>query len=116
MKQSVKVSPFVILLFLTIFSSLLGLPGAILAIPIAAIAQVLINRFVLTDKIETPAGRGRLSLLRYKTQILAQDVRKQSRERGREPGPSEEILENLEVTAFYLDQLLVSMEQKEMKE
>ena len=116
MKQSVKVSPFVILLFLTIFSSLLGLPGAILAIPIAAIAQVLINRFVLTDSIEAPPGRGRLSLLRYKTQILAQDVRKQSRERGREPGPSEEILENLEATTFYLDQLLVSLERKEMEE
>jgi len=82
MKKTVGVNPFVSLLALFAFSSLLGIPGALMAIPIAAILQLLLDRFVFDSgsmEPEVSTGRDYASRLRYEAQDLAQDLRKQAR-------------------------------------
>jgi predicted PurR-regulated permease PerM len=119
MRQSVGVNPFVILLAIAAFTSLLGLAGALLAIPLAAIVQLFVNRFVISGgevEIEPPEGRGQLSLLRYETQDLAWDIRKQLRGNEVSDGFSEEIVDNLEAIATHLDQILSLVEQRAIEE
>jgi predicted PurR-regulated permease PerM len=82
MRRAVGVNPFVSLLALFAFSSLFGIAGALMAIPMAAIIQLLLDRFVFhpgTMESEVSAGRGYASRLRYEAQDLAQDLRKQAR-------------------------------------
>ncbi|HKZ44955.1 MAG TPA: AI-2E family transporter, partial [Anaerolineales bacterium] len=82
MRKAVGVNPFVSLLAIFAFSSIFGIAGALMAIPMAAIIQILLNRFVF--KLEEPEPdisirRDQASLLRYKAQDLAQDLRRQAR-------------------------------------
>ena len=82
MKKAVGVNPFVTLLALFAFSTLFGLVGALMAIPIAAIIQLALNHFVFqqaTVEMEVSEGRDYASRLRYEAQDLAQDLRKQAR-------------------------------------
>jgi len=82
MRKAVGVNPFVTLLALFAFSSLFGLAGALMAIPMAAIIQILLDRFVFHPAAMDPevsAGRDLASRLRYDAQDLAQDLRKQAR-------------------------------------
>ena len=77
MRHTVGVNPVVTLLSLVAFGSLLGLPGALMAIPIAAVVQLLLDHFVLRPEAATaqaPAGRDGLSVLRVDAQELARDV------------------------------------------
>jgi hypothetical protein len=48
MKHSMGVNPIIVLLSLIAFGSVFGLAGAILALPLAAIIQLLVSRVVLT--------------------------------------------------------------------
>jgi predicted PurR-regulated permease PerM len=121
MNRSVGVNPFVTLLSLAAFSSLLGLPGALLAIPMAAIIQLLLDRFIWTaDRMENQQeiGRDYASLLRYEAQSLSQDIRKQTRVRptgpdaDKEPG-DEPVGETIEAIANELDRLLAQVTEKE---
>ena len=82
MRKAVGVNPFVSLLAFFAFSSLLGIAGALMAIPLAAMIQLLLNRFVFSPEAVEPDvsdGRDYASLLRYETQDLTQDLRKQAR-------------------------------------
>ncbi len=82
MKKAVGVNPFVTLLALFAFSSLFGIAGALMAIPLAAMIQLALNRFVFHPAAlepEVSAGRDFASRLRYEAQDLAQDLRKQAR-------------------------------------
>ncbi|MFA5873216.1 MAG: AI-2E family transporter [Anaerolineales bacterium] len=82
MRKAVGVNPFVTLLAFFAFSSLFGIAGALMAIPMAAIIQLLLDRFVFhpaTMEPEVSAGRDYASRLRYEAQDLAQDLRKQAR-------------------------------------
>jgi predicted PurR-regulated permease PerM len=82
MRKAVGVNPFVSLLAIFAFSSLFGIAGALMAIPIAAMIQLLLNRFVFQPRVteaEASTGRDYASRLRYETQSLAQDLRKQAR-------------------------------------
>jgi predicted PurR-regulated permease PerM len=82
MRKAVGVNPFVSLLAIFAFSSLFGIAGALMAIPIAAIIQLLLDRFVFnpgTTESEASVGRDYASRLRYEAQDLAQDLRKQAR-------------------------------------
>jgi len=82
MRKAVGVNPFVSLLAIFAFSSLFGIAGALMAIPIAAIIQLLLDRFVFYQAAMEPevsAGRDYASRLRYEAQDLAQDLRKQAR-------------------------------------
>ena len=56
MDKSVGVHPLVTLLAIAAFGSVFGLAGAILAIPLAAIIQVLLNRYLLGPAAAEPAA------------------------------------------------------------
>jgi predicted PurR-regulated permease PerM len=82
MRKAVGVNPFVSLLAIFAFGSLFGIAGVLMAIPMAAIIQLLFNRFVFGPEAAEPevsAGRDYASRLRYEAQDLAQDLRKQAR-------------------------------------
>lgn len=82
MRRAVGVNPFVSLLAIFAFASLLGIPGALMAIPIAAIIQLLLERYVFRAGAldsEAPTGRDRAGRLRYEALDFAQDLRKQAR-------------------------------------
>jgi predicted PurR-regulated permease PerM len=113
MKKAVGVNPFVTLLALFAFSSLFGLAGALMAIPIAAIIQLVLNHFVFqqaTVEMEVSEGRDYASRLRYEAQDLVQDLRKQARYKK---GGSdlkikqlEQVMDEIETLTTNLDALL----------
>jgi hypothetical protein len=116
MKRSVGINAFVTLLALAALTSLLGLAGALMAIPLAAIIQILINRLVISPdstELESSMGRDQISLLRYEAQNLAQDVRSQLRQNQNVDGASEEIVNALEAIAVDLDRILAGSTQPE---
>ena len=110
MGASVGVNPITALLILAAFGSLLGLPGALLAIPSAAIIQLLLDRFVLSKNhhdAAAPSGRDLASALRYEVQNLIGDVRKHLRKKGeRSSDGNDQIEDAIETLAGELDQLL----------
>ena len=94
MKKTVGVNPFVTLLALFAFSSLFGIAGALMAIPMAAMIQLALNHFVFqtsTVEMEVSEGRDYASRLRYEAQDLIQDLRKQARHKKR--GSDEKIIQ-----------------------
>ena len=120
MRQSVGVNPIVTLLALAAFTSLLGLPGALLAVPIAAIIQLLLDRLVLQAEIQeevTPAGRDQISRLRYEAQDLALDVRKQLRQKADLTGHEvDRVEDDIELIAADLDRILAELAENGTKE
>jgi predicted PurR-regulated permease PerM len=113
MRKAVGVNPFVSLLALFAFGSLFGIAGALMAIPVAAIIQLLLNRFVFepeTAETEGAAGRDYASRLRYEAQDLVQDLRKQARLKkggsGRRVEQTDQIMDEIETLATDLDALL----------
>jgi predicted PurR-regulated permease PerM len=116
MRKAVGVNPFVSLLSIFAFSSLFGIAGVLMAIPIAAIIQLLLNRFVFdpgTRESEVPAGRDYASWLRYEAQDLTQDLRKQARLKK---GGSDlmvkqidQMMDEIEVITTDLDALLAQV-------
>ena len=114
MNKNVGVSPIVTLLALAAFASLLGLPGALLAIPAAAILQLFLDRYLL-QRIDqdhlNPPGRDYLSLLRYEAQDLAKDVRKQIRsDLVEDENGEDDIKDFIESSASEIDRLLASLD------
>ena len=111
MHKAVGVSPIVTILAILAFSTLFGLPGAVLAIPLAALIQILLNYGVRqreAAQLDQPAGRDRVSVLRYQTQELIQDVRTQMRYKQKDALDKEgdEIEDLVEVAALSLDGML----------
>lgn len=110
MDESVGVNPIVTLLSIAAFGSLLGLMGAILAIPMAAIIQILLDRFLLGPvavEQEAPAGRDSMSVLRYETQALIQDIRQHIRQKELIPDEeADQVEEKIEALATDLDSIL----------
>jgi predicted PurR-regulated permease PerM len=117
MSRSVGVNPIVTLLALAAFTALLGLPGAFLAVPMAAIIQLILDRFFIKPgpvEAEPITGRDQLSLLRYEAQTLAQDMRNQYRTKENKVEESSDTVENaIESIAMDLDRLLAQVGQKE---
>ena len=113
MKKAVGVNPFVTLLAIFAFSSLFGIAGALMAIPLAAIIQILLNRFVFHPAamdLEVSAGRDYASRLRYEAQDLAQDLQKQARlnKRGSDQRIKQidHVMDEIETITTDLDTLL----------
>jgi predicted PurR-regulated permease PerM len=110
MNKAVGVSPIVTILAILAFSTLFGLPGAILAIPLAALIQILLNYAVMqreADRKRQPAGRDRASLLRYRARDLVQDVRSQMRyKQDAADAEGDQIEDLVEVAAVSLESLL----------
>jgi hypothetical protein len=92
------------------FTSLLGLPGGLIAIPLAVVIQLLWNRiFFSTDNANSSltAGRDINSALRYEVNDLIGDVRKQIRKKGaRSDEATDQIEDAIEALAIDLDILL----------
>lgn len=110
MSDAVGVHPFVALLAITGFGSLIGVAGALLAVPLAAVVQLLLDRFVFDvrkpQRLWTPR-RDRLGVLRLTAQKLALDARRQARRKVEETGEVDDDAEDLvESIADELDQLL----------
>jgi len=116
MRKAVGVNPFVSLLALFAFSSLFGIAGALMAIPTAAIIQLLLDRFVFqpgTIEAEVSTGRDYASRLRYEAQDLAQDLRKQARLKKGGSDLSikqiDQVLDEIETITTDLDALLAQV-------
>jgi predicted PurR-regulated permease PerM len=113
MSKAVGVNPFVTLVALFAFSSFFGIAGALMAIPMAAIIQVVLNHFVfrpVTIGPEVSAGRDHASRLRYEAQDLANDLRKQARlkKRGSDLRVKQidQVMDEIETITTGLDALL----------
>ncbi len=110
MGRAVGVSPMVTLLALIAFGSVFGAAGALLAIPLAAVVQLLLDRYVfgvVAAEPEQPEGRDRLSRLRYSTQQLVQDARKRLTEKSIDlDDQADEVGDTIETLATDLDSLL----------
>jgi predicted PurR-regulated permease PerM len=116
MDKAVGVSPVVTLLALAVFSDLFGLLGALLAVPLAAVFQVLLDRLMRTTTIPTEqiGGRDKLALLRYQTQDLAQDLRQQVRTKTEEADAEADATEEeLEALLTDLDGLLATAQEQQ---
>ena len=112
MVRAVGTSPLVTLLAITAFASVLGIAGAILAIPLAAIVQLLLWRFLLgadAQHGEPPAGRGHLSAVRYEVRELIVDLRKLAPLSGRSRS-AERVEDAIEGIAHDLDRILATRE------
>lgn len=110
MRKAVGVNPFVSLVAIFAFSSLFGIAGALMAIPIAAILQLLLDRFVFDPGLMEPEaspGRDEISRLRYEAQDLIQDLRKQARlKKGgsdQRVKQTDQLMDEIEMVASELD-------------
>ncbi len=111
MDATVGVNAIATLLAIAAFGSLLGIVGAILAIPLAAIIQVLIDRWVLHRDVQPMAvieGRDKLALVRYQAQDLAQDLRERIRAKPADENIDEDSFEErIEALVGEIDALLL---------
>lgn len=93
-----------------------------MAIPIAAIIQLMLNHFVFqqaTVEMEVSEGRDYASRLRYETQDLVQDLRKQARlkKRGSDLRVKqiEQVMDEIETITTNLDALLARANNSDME-
>jgi predicted PurR-regulated permease PerM len=115
-RKSVGVNPFVSLLAIFAFSFLFGIIGALMAIPMAAIIQLLLDHFVFhpaTSAPEVSTGRDYASRLRYEAQELAQGMRTQARlsKEGsdRSIKQTDQVMDEIEAITNDLDALLAEV-------
>jgi signal transduction histidine kinase len=114
MVRTVGISPLVTLLAITAFASVLGIAGAILAIPLAAIVQLLLSRFLLGAEAqhgEPPAGRDHLSAVRWEVRELIVDLRKLAPKAQRSRS-AERVEDSIEAIAHDLDRMLATRERR----
>jgi hypothetical protein len=116
MRKAVGVNPFVSLLAIFAFSSFFGIAGALMAIPMAAIIQLLFERFIFHSGVlesEVSTGRDYTSRLRYEAQDLAQGLRKQARLKKAGSILSvqevDQVMDEIEANTTDLDALLAQL-------
>lgn len=114
MDRTVGVNPVASLLAFIAFGSIFGFLGALLAVPLAAVIQLVLNRLVFKtnsfDQLPL-TGRSTISSLRYEAQNLALDVRKQVRDKGTEVTSREDRIEDaMEAVVQDLDSILAQIE------
>lgn len=114
MDRQVGVNPVASLLAFVAFGTIFGFVGALLAIPLAALIQLVLNRLVFkanpSDTLQ-PQGRDTISILRYEAQNLMQDVRKQVRTKESELTKStDEVEDAMEAIIADLDSILAKIE------
>lgn len=120
MDKTVGVNAIVSILAITAFTLVFGILGALLAIPLAAVIQIFIDRYLFTTgsqaadveaampaALEEGGTRGEIDVLRLEAAELAQDVRKQQRTSDTGATSQIDALEDLiELTANDLVALL----------
>lgn len=113
MNKVVGVNPFISILSISAFTSLYGIGGALMAIPLAAVIQLIFDRTLMQRELETEglnASRDKLNLLRYETQEFLNGIRNQARQA--QPGDTnnrtriDTAMEEMEMVARDLDLLL----------
>jgi len=116
MRKAVGVNPFVSLLAIFAFSSLFGIAGALMAIPIAAIIQLILDHFVFHPTLSEPedsTGRDFTSRLRYEAKDLVQDLQKQARIKKGGSALKEKqidkVMDEIEAITTDLDNLLAQI-------
>jgi hypothetical protein len=116
MRKALGVNPFVSLLAIFAFSSLFGFLGALMAVPIAAMIQLLLDRVVFNPvalEAVISLDRDYAGRLRYEAQDLAQDLRKQARfrEGGSDLGARQldQVMDEIETITVDLDALLAQV-------
>lgn len=112
MDHSVGVNAIVTLLSIAAMSALWGLAGAVLAIPLAAVAQLALNRclFEPAEALELPetTGRDAASLLRYQVRELLRDLQSEFRRKSaRATERSDRLEEEVESLARDIDRALI---------
>jgi predicted PurR-regulated permease PerM len=128
MDRSVGVNAIITMLALAAFGALFGLLGALLAVPLAAILQIVVGRLLFNTPINEEAApaaapstpdvsRSRLGVLRLEAQNVVQAVRKQARS-AEDSGapvedPAEQTEDDIEAIAAELDSLLSNAEASE---
>ena len=117
--QSVGVNPLVTLLALAAFGSLFGIPGALLAIPLAAMVQIVLHNVVFDlDKQSgsaTNGARNRAALLGYEARELVYDVRKTLRRKQElSTEASDRIEEMVEGIALDVERMLAELGQENL--
>jgi predicted PurR-regulated permease PerM len=76
MDQSVGINPIVTILAIAAFGALFGFVGALLAIPLAAMVQIIVQRLLALRVAAPEVSRSHISVLRLAARELAADVRK----------------------------------------
>jgi predicted PurR-regulated permease PerM len=114
MDKSVGINPIVTILGIAAFGALFGFAGALLAVPLTAMVQIIASRWMFRDPTAPDVSRSRAGLLRLAAQELIQDVRKSSRVESEEStlvDPEVERAEDLlEAIAIDLDKVLTDRE------
>lgn len=116
MDRSVGVNPIITILGIAAFGALFGFAGALLAVPLSAMVQIIVARamFRAPASIADEVGRGRAGILRLAAQELMEDVRRSSRAKPEEAAlvnPDVERAEDLlEAIAVDLDKMLTDSE------
>lgn len=110
MQNAVGVNPIVTLLSLAAFATLMGFPGAVLAIPLAALVQLVLDRFLLdVEALEPkpPERRDAASVAHYHARDLIHDVRVYVRNKEESTSERNDALEEaIESIALDVDRLL----------
>lgn len=110
MDRAVGVSPVVTLLAVVGFGALFGIGGALLAIPLAAVAQVLfftwVNRVMTPSPEELVAGRSSFARARYQAYDLMHDLQQHVRRDEGSALTSDPIEDDLEDVLSDLDAML----------
>lgn len=119
MDRSVGINAIVTLLGIAALSALWGLAGAILAIPLAAVAQLALDRclFEPAEAVELPetTGRDAASLLRYQVRELLRDVQNEFRRKSaRVTERSDRLEEAVESLARDIDRALIAASRPEI--
>jgi predicted PurR-regulated permease PerM len=114
MDRQVGVNPVATLLAFVAFGTIFGFIGALLAIPLAALIQMVLNRLLFKaapPETVVPAGRDTISILRYEAQDLMQDVRKQVRNKeGELDDRTDQMEDAMESVIMDLDSILAQLE------
>lgn len=113
MNKAVGANPILTLVTFLVFSYLLGIAGAFIAVPVAVAVQWFAQRTVqnLQEAPLAPSDRrGEISVLRYQAQELMRDVRKQMSQDGDVTSSVDETGDAIESAADQLDDLLADME------
>lgn len=113
MNKMVGVNPFISILSISAFTSLYGIGGALMAIPLAAVIQLIFDHTLMQREPKAEglnAGRDKLNLLRYETQEFLNGIRNQARQD--QPGDTnnrikiDTAMEEMEMIVRDLDVLL----------
>jgi predicted PurR-regulated permease PerM len=113
MNRTIGVRPLVTLLAMYAFGALFGIVGVLVSIPLAAIIQLGLDRFLWQRTgANAEDGRDRTSVLRYQVQDLVQDIRDQVR---RKPilatTTTDQLEDTIEAIALDLDSFLAQVKQ-----